>query len=127
MFYCLVVGSRTFADYSLMERALDHLLKNKVSEGITIVSGGARGADSLAELYAKKRGYDLKVFPADWNTFGKRAGYIRNEVMHEYISKFKERGVVAFWDYKSKGTAHNFPLAKKYKTPLRIVDIRKGN
>ena len=127
MFYCLVVGSRTFNNYDLLQAKLDFLLQNKVKGGITIVSGGARGADTLAELYAKKHNYHLKVFPADWNTFGKRAGYIRNEVMHEYISKFKERGVVAFWDYKSKGTAHNFPLAKKYKTPLRIVDIRKGN
>ena len=124
MFYCLVVGSRTFNNYDLLQAKLDFLLQNKVKGGITIVSGGARGADTLAELYAKKHNYHLKVFPADWNTFGKRAGYIRNKQMHEYISQFSERGVVAFWDYKSKGTALNFPLCQQFNNPYRIIDIR---
>lgn len=64
-FYCLVVGSRTFDDYELMKKKLDHILKNY--HRIVIVSGGARGADSLAERYAKEKGYPLKVFPAEWD------------------------------------------------------------
>ena len=124
MFYCLVVGSRTFNNYDLLQAKLDFLLQNKVKGGITIVSGGARGADTLAELYAKKHNYPLKVFPADWNTFGKRAGYIRNKQMHEDISQFSDRGVVAFWDYSSRGTAQNFPLCQQFYNPYKIVDIR---
>ena len=120
MFYCLVVGSRTFNDYSCMCKVLDHLLQNK--KEITIVSGGARGADNLAEQYAKEHGYDLKVFPADWNKYGKSAGYKRNTQMHEFIALHKNRGVIAFWDGSSKGTTHNFDLVKQYNTPIRVYN-----
>lgn len=118
-FYCLVVGSRTFDDYELMKKKLDHILKNY--HRIVIVSGGARGADSLAERYAKEKDYPLKVFPAEWDRYGKSAGYRRNEQMHQYISKSDHRGVVAFWKDGSKGTAHNFGLAEKYNNQLRII------
>lgn len=118
-FYCLVVGSRTFSDYAKMESYLDKMLsshKNKV----VIVSGGANGADSLAEKYANNHDYPLIVMKADWNKWGKAAGYIRNQQMHDFIAKHEHRGCVAFWDGKSKGTAHNFPICEKMRTPLRI-------
>ena len=120
MFYCLVVGSRTFDNYQLMCNVLDHLLQNQ--KEIVIVSGGARGADTLAEKYAKEHGYPLKVFKADWQRFGKKAGYLRNEEMHKYISVHDKRGVVAFWDGTSKGTAHNFELSVKYNNPIKIYN-----
>lgn len=119
MFYCLVVGSRTFRDYGLLAEKLDALLCNQ-SE-VTIVSGGAKGADSLAEEYAEDRGYECVVFPAYWNEYGKVAGYIRNKEMHAFIAQFEKRGCVAFWNGQSKGTRHNFELAKKYNTPLRVI------
>lgn len=119
MFYCLVVGSRSFNDYLLLQRKLDALLANQ-SE-VTIVSGGAKGADAFARIYANRRGYTLKEFPADWSTYGKSAGYRRNREMHEFIAQFEKRGVVAFWDGKSKGTAHSFELAKEFGNPIRVV------
>ncbi|MBO4847069.1 MAG: DUF2493 domain-containing protein [Lachnospiraceae bacterium] len=118
-FYCLVVGSRTFTDYDLMKRKLDAMLINHPKT--VIVSGGAAGADTLAEKYAKEKGLILKVFPANWEIYGNRAGYKRNEQMHKYISKADARGVVAFWDGESKGTQHNFGLAKKYSNEIRII------
>lgn len=119
-FYLLIAGSRTFNNYDLLKRWCDFFLQNQKGT-IHIVSGGARGADTLAEQYAKERGYQLHVFPADWNRYGNRAGYIRNEEMHEFIAKEYKRGVVCFWDGQSKGTAHNFELSKTYNNPLRIV------
>lgn len=119
-FYCLVVGSRGFNDYNLMCQILDYMLQNKTY--IVIVSGGAKGADSLAERYAKERGLELKVFPADWDKYGKSAGYRRNEQMHLWISARHNRGVVAFWDSISKGTAHNFELCKTYGNPIRCYN-----
>ncbi len=124
MFYCLVVGSRTFTDYSLMCEKLDKLLSRYTSMDvpICIVSGGARGADALAERYAIEHDYQLEVFPADWDKYGKSAGYHRNHEMHRYISQYNNScGCVAFWDGKSRGTAHNFQLAKEFNVPLRIV------
>lgn len=119
-FYCLVVGSRTFNNYKLMEEKLDYLLQNKNGK-VVIVSGGARGADSYAEEYAEKRGYRAIVLKAEWDLYGKSAGYKRNYKMHEYISHTKNRGCVAFWQNESKGTAHNFELAKKFDTPIKII------
>ena len=110
-FFCLVVGSRTFADYDVLCAKLDYLLQNQ--SRVVIISGGAKGADSLAEKYAKDRGFDLMIFPADWNKHGISAGYIRNEQMHRFVSHFRKRGCVAFWDGRSKGTRHSFGLAKK--------------
>lgn len=118
-FFCLVVGSRSFSDFSLMKKKLDVFLQNQSK--IVIVSGGANGADSLAEQYAKEMEYSAIVFPADWNKYGKSAGYVRNKQMHEFIANFPKRGCVAFWDGKSKGTQHNFKLAEEYSTPLKIV------
>ncbi len=118
-FFCLVVGSRTFNNYDLMKDKLDNILKNH--HDIVIVSGGAKGADTLAERYAKEKGYQIVVFKADWDKNGKSAGYKRNRQMHQYISKVKNRGIVAFWDGQSKGTAHNFELAKEYGNQIRII------
>lgn len=123
MFYCLVVGSRTFKDYDFLSSKLDNLLINK--DKVTIVSGGAIGADSLAEKYALDNDLPLVIFRANWNRDGNAAGYLRNARMHEYISQFKDRGCIAFWDGTSKGTMHNFSLAKKYDTPIRIIRYTK--
>ena len=121
MFYLLIVGSRTFTNYEKLNSTCTALLAN-YSE-VTIVSGGARGADALAERFAREHGYLLTVFNADWETYGKSAGYRRNERMHKHIAQYPNRGCVAFWDGQSKGTQHNFALAKKYCTQLRIVHV----
>ncbi len=127
-FYCIVAGSRTFNDYDLLEHKLNAFLsvKKHIDQAhIVIVSGGAKGADALAERYAKEKGYELKVFKADWNLYGKSAGYRRNEQMHRYVSQFEDRGCVCFWNQISKGTTHNFILCEKYKTPLRVVAFKE--
>ena len=64
-FYLLVAGSRGFNNYPLLKEKLDYLLQNQSGKEIHIVSGGAKGADTLAEWYAKERGYQMHVFPAD--------------------------------------------------------------
>lgn len=125
-FYMLVAGSRGYNNYDEMCQVLDFLLQKQISEHrrIVIVSGGARGADELAERYADERGYEKHIIPADWNTYGKSAGYRRNNDMHLFISAPSERkrGCVCFWDMQSKGTQHNFGLAKQYNTPIRVYD-----
>lgn len=74
-----------------------------------------------AEKYASDHNYHLIVFEAQWDEYGKKAGYIRNEQMHKYISSKPDRGVVAFWNGKSTGTSQNFELARKYGNQIRII------
>ena len=116
MFKVIVAGSRDFRDYELLKRVLDHLLSHKAVEEVEIVSGTARGADEMGERFAKEKGYALKQFPADWDTFGKSAGYRRNSQMADYAD-----ACVVFWDGKSRGTKHMIDLAEKTGLPLRVA------
>lgn len=54
---------------------------------------------------------------------GNGAGYVRNREMHSYISTHADRGVIAFWDGSSKGTAQSFALAREFDNPLRVIRI----
>lgn len=117
----LIVGSRSFSGYEIFRKKVDTLLQNKLEKSITIISGGADGADKLAEKYAKERGFRLIVMPANWEEDGKSAGYKRNVRMHKYIATKEDRAVIAFWDGQSKGTQHSFELAKKYGNPIRVI------
>ena len=121
-FFLLVVGSRSYNDYKTFSDKIDRALSLKKANDIIIVSGGADGVDSMAEKYARAHCYKFLCFPADWS-IGKSAGYVRNRQMHEYISKYPNRGVMAFWDGKSKGTEHSFSLAKEYGNQLKVVRI----
>lgn len=78
-----IIGSRDlkYKDYSDMFEAL------KLIEFDEVVSGGAKGADSLAEIYASDIGLKLTVFPADWEKHGKAAGPIRNAQIAEYADR----------------------------------------
>ncbi len=111
-----IVGSRTYNDYLNAEKELNNLLKN--IEINNIVSGGAYGADKIAELYAKKYNYNLIIHKPDWNKYGKSAGYIRNKLIindSDYI--------IAFWDGESKGTKISIDLANKENKKLYIKYI----
>lgn len=119
----LVVGSRGFDDYELLKSILNDIIKDKTD--IEIVSGGANGADKLAEAYAKEYGYKCTVIRPDWQGYGKSAGYIRNNKMHEYISHSPDRLCITFWDGISRGTQHSFALAEKYDNPIQIIKYKE--
>lgn len=107
-----IIGSRGFKDYELMKRCLD-----PVKEKITlIVSGGARGADTLGEVYAEENSIPTKILLPDWETQGKVAGFLRNKQIVENADI-----IIAFWDGESKGTQHSFKLAKELNKKLKIV------
>lgn len=97
-----IIGSRTFVNYEFMKKILDSF---SFSE---IVSGGARGADSLAKKYAKEKNLLITEILPDWNQYGRSAGFKRNKLIVD-----QSDAIIAFWDGKSKGTAHSIRLAKK--------------
>jgi hypothetical protein len=112
----IIAGSRNFNDYNLLKSSCDNLLTQFTN--IEIVSGTARGADKLGERYAREKGYDIKQFPANWDKFGKSAGYIRNDEMAQYADM-----LIAFWDGTSKGTKHMIDLANKRGIKVLVIDI----
>lgn len=122
--YLLIVGSRTFSDRGLLFEKADEAVGGR--KNVTIVSGGAKGADTLAEQYADSRGFEKKIFPAKWDLFGKQAGYIRNREMHKFLSDKEDRMCLAFWNGVSRGTKHNFELAEEFGTPLVVVRFTEG-
>ena len=111
----IIAGSRNFNDYNLLKSSCDNLLTQFTN--IEIVSGTARGADKLGERYAREKGYDIKEFPANWDKFGKSAGYIRNDEMAQYADM-----LIAFWDGTSRGTKHMIDLANKRGIKVEIVN-----
>ena len=120
----IVAGSRTASSvyiYSLLERKLDRILKNKaVTHDIIIVSGTANGADKLGEEYARSRSFQVERYPADWDQYGKRAGYIRNAEMATDAD-----ALVALWDGESRGTKHMIAIANQMGLPTRIINFKE--
>lgn len=118
MFKVIIAGGRDFYDYELLQRKCDKYLWNKLwlDEKIIIISGHAKGADTLGEKYANERGLILDIKPAEWDKYGKSAGYKRNEEMVRVAD-----AAICFWNGKSKGTKHTIDLCKKKGIPCRIV------
>lgn len=114
-----IVGSRSFSDKSIFDRTMLRL--EEEYEISTIVSGGARGADSMGENYADRNGIDKIIFRPDWNKYGKAAGFIRNEDIIKNCDV-----CVAFWDGGSHGTKHDIDLCEKYNKKCYIVNYIKN-
>lgn len=108
-----IIGSRAFADYALLKEKLD-AIENMSS----VISGGAKGADSLAERFATEKGLETLIILPDWKTYGKAAGVRRNELIVKEADL-----VVAFWDGKSAGTKNTIELAKKAKKKIKLYRI----
>lgn len=107
-----VVGSRSFCNEVLLEKTLESY-KGKIK---VVVSGGAKGADAMAESWAKKNSVETLVFKPDWQKYGKGAGPVRNR---DIIANCDH--CVAFWDGKSKGTKSSIDLCKKLNKTITVV------
>lgn len=126
-----IVGSRKFLDYDLLKSKCDQILSNL--ESIEIVSGGARGADTLAEKYALERGYKFTEFEAKWkdiegkpehlikeNKSGKYyvlAGHERNEEMARYCDY-----VISF-NKGTSGSSNMLKMAEKHNCIIREIKV----
>jgi hypothetical protein len=116
-FRVIIAGGRQFSDYGLLSAKCDGILSQKrMTHRIVIISGTARGADTLGEQYARERGYTVERFPADWNTLGKRAGYVRNCQMADNAD-----ALIAFWDGESPGTKNMIEIARERNLAVRVI------
>lgn len=113
-----IVGSRDFTNYNVLKIAIsDVFYKNDAFKIKEIVSGGAKGADSLGDRFAKENDIPIKLFLPDWDKYGKSAGFRRNQLIVGNCDV-----VFAFWDGKSKGTQHSINIAKELGVSIVIYD-----
>lgn len=101
----IIAGSRTATEDDV-NRAMDQC--PWTCDISIVISGKAKGADLGGEKWAKKNGIPIEEHPADWNTYGRSAGYIRNTTMGK-----RGEALVAVWDGVSKGTKNMIDTARK--------------
>lgn len=123
----IIAGSRNVRPeyYRHFRRTIQHQIDMWMWEfeshrtKITIISGGARGADKLGEEFAKRNAYKLKVMEADWKTHGRKAGMIRNGEMEQVAD-----ALIAIWDGQSVGTKNMIQRMRNANKPVFIIDAR---
>lgn len=116
-----IIGSRTFSDYELLSTTVKDYLSEKNLIVKSVISGGAKGADTLAEKFALENTIEMIVFKPDWKRFGKRAGFMRNTLIVENSDV-----VFAFWDGQSSGTKDSITKAEKLEKKV-IIKIYNQN
>lgn len=104
----LICGGRDYTDSYTFYKTIDSVINQNSDYEITFISGGARGADRLAEDYSEKFMIPIEVYDAEWEKYGKSAGYKRNVRM---LVEGKPDLVVAFPG--GKGTAMMINLARQ--------------
>jgi len=110
----IVAGSRSIDNYDLVCDTINSSMFN-IGE---IVEGGARGVDLLGRRFAEERFIPFKEFPADWDQYQKRAGFIRNEEMAKYADV-----LIAIKKDKSPGTTHMVETMRKLNKPIYLIEI----
>ncbi len=114
-FRVAIVGSRTFNNYSFLKRKIEETTRDIIIE--QIISGGAKGADKLAEQFAKENNIPIKILKPDWKK-GKWAGFERNtNIINQSDIVF------AFYNGTSKGTLDSIKKAEKLNKKLYIFEI----
>ena len=115
----IIAGGRDFTNVNVMAETLnnlqdvDHVIE---IEKLTLICGMARGADLTAYKLFKEAGLPVEEYPANWDQHGKQAGYIRNTQMADVADM-----LIAFWDGKSRGTAHMISTMEKQHKPVFVI------
>jgi len=106
-----VVGSRGFSNFRFLEKTLEEYL----GRVILFISGGADGADSLGEKWARRHGIEPLVFEPDHKRY-RHPYHHRNRLIAEACTL-----LVAFWDGRSSGTKYTIDYARRIGREVRIV------
>ena len=111
-----VIGSRDFDDYNLLATLL---IKH---EPRLVVSGGANGADELANRFCREYGKPILIFYPDWHGLGKKAGHIRNTMIVEMCEE-----VLAFQVNKSRGTQDSINKARELNKKVYLYEFNSDD
>jgi hypothetical protein len=112
----VITGSRTWRESKIVTEVL-----SKYPPDSKLIHGGAMGADRIAGRVAEKLGMTVEVMEADWERYGKSAGFRRNDEMLDRNPDV----VVAFWDGKSRGTKYTIDEANK-RNIQTVVTVGEG-
>ena len=110
-----VIGSKEFSNYNLLKSILD-----KEKEIEQIISGGAEGADTLAQKYAHENNIKFLEFAPNYEENGNEAKHIRDRLIVENCDK-----VIAFYDEKCEGTKYTMDHARQMHKPIYVILYEK--
>ena len=113
----IIAGSRSLTDAEQVATAI-------AQSGFAlteVISGGARGVDTLGEAWARRRRIPVRRIPADWRRYGQSAGFRRNEAMAHVAD-----AVIAVWDGSSPGTRHMIATARQRGLRLFVWPPSRG-
>ena len=111
-----IAGSRGFTNKSYLIEKVNQLIEQEsITEPFTLICGMARGADMTGYHVCKDNDIEIIEYPADWNTHGKSAGFIRNKEMADVCDC-----AVIFWDGQSIGTANMIKLMRNRNKPVYV-------
>ena len=113
----LIAGGRDFSNQALFGiKLLSYVEELPGDNGVSIITGLARGADQMAHEFCINNSVLCHEFPANWDVYGKRAGFIRNAQMGEFADS-----ALIFWDGSSRGTKHMIGFMKDQNKPVAVV------
>lgn len=111
-----VIGSRGFTDFDKLSAELDKF--HQATPIALIISGGAVGADSMAERWADLNNIETLVFLPDWKKYERRAAFIRNKQIIDACDQ-----CIAFWDGTSRGTKMSLDIAQKSNKKSIVIKV----
>lgn len=112
-------GSRNWVDEEPIRKLIQELKEDSNDDLVTIVTGGAKGADSIAHRIAREEGCNTMVFRARWDLYGNSAGPLRNQLM---LDESDPEQVFAFKTTpESRGTDDCIRRAKKKGIPVTEI------
>jgi len=114
----IIAGSRNYEESGEYSSVIFNGLIAGIVQyyGVTeIISGLAKGPDSMGKAYGIEHGIKVVEFPAEWDLLGKKAGMVRNHQMGDYADI-----LVAFWDGESKGTKDMIDYMSKLKKQVIV-------
>ena len=118
----LVCGSRKWVDPKPVEREL-----RKLPPGTVVIHGGCRGADNVSGGVARSLGFPVRVYPADWDQFGRAAGHVRNQQMldEEHTESEPIDLVLAFHKDPNLGRGTRDMVARSRKAGIEVQTFRR--
>ena len=112
----IIAGGRKFNDYAMLNEAFQACMADYTNKDVMIISGMAKGADTLALEIADEYGLPVLPVHAQWEVYGRAAGYRRNAEMALVATH-----LLAMWDGKSRGTKHMINVATNKKLVVKVI------